>query len=83
MDCSMPVMDGYEASKLIKSKVSNEGYINPIIIAYTGYAGTEEEEKCKDSDSYFISSSYFNLVDGYLLKPCSEKCYLDLINNYI
>ena len=46
MDCSMPVMDGYDASKLIKAKIINEGYFNPTIIAHTAFAGSEEEEKC-------------------------------------
>ena len=43
----MPVMDGYESTKLMKSKVINEGYFNPTIIGHTAFAGPEEEEKCK------------------------------------
>lgn len=43
----MPIMDGYEASKLIKNKVEKENYVNAVVIGYTADIGDEVEGKCK------------------------------------
>ena len=40
-------MDGYEASKAIKTKVEKENYVNAVVIGYTADVGEEVEEKCK------------------------------------
>ena len=41
MDCSMPVMDGYEATDCIRSFIKLKNMFQPMIIACTGH--TEEE----------------------------------------
>ena len=38
MDCNMPVMDGYTASKTIKKRIKVQIYPPMIIIAVTAYA---------------------------------------------
>ena len=49
MDCSMPVMDGYEAStKLTLMMQDNEIPTIPII-ACTAHALDENKEKCEES----------------------------------
>jgi CheY-like chemotaxis protein len=41
MDCNMPILDGYEATGLIRTYLHSEGLPQPIIIAVTGH--------CEDS----------------------------------
>jgi len=41
MDCSMPIMDGYEASDTIRNYIKKHGLRQPMIVACTGH--TEEE----------------------------------------
>ena len=38
MDCSMPVMDGFEASETIKSFCADNRMPKPLIVAVTGHA---------------------------------------------
>ena len=37
MDCSMPVMNGYEASIAIRNYVKNKNIMQPMIVACTGH----------------------------------------------
>ena len=37
MDCSMPVMDGYETSRIIRSLLNKHNVEQPIISAVTGH----------------------------------------------
>ena len=41
MDCSMPVMSGYDATEAIRTFVKSKRILQPMIIACTGH--TEEE----------------------------------------
>jgi CheY-like chemotaxis protein len=43
MDCSMPVMAGYEATRVIKERMT--GGTAPYIIGLTGYAGNGAQER--------------------------------------
>ena len=56
MDCQMPVMDGYDATRAIRAMTSNRPRLP--IIAMTAGAETEERQRCLDSG-----------MDDYLLKP--------------
>jgi CheY-like chemotaxis protein/nitrogen-specific signal transduction histidine kinase len=55
MDCQMPVMDGFEASRIIRSR--ENGSRTPVI-AVTARALPEDEQLCRDAG-----------MDGYLSKP--------------
>jgi len=67
MDIKMPVMDGYEATRLIK-KIKP----NLPIIAQTAHAMSDDAEKSK-----LIG------MDGYITKPFNENQLFDLINKYL
>ena len=41
MDCSMPIMNGYDASDAIRQYVKDRNFIQPMIVACTGH--TEDE----------------------------------------
>lgn len=61
MDVQMPVMDGWEATRLIRELEKNTGTHIPII-AMTAHALPEDKEKCLQSG-----------MDGYLPKPIRQK----------
>lgn len=73
MDCNMPVIDGWEASKQIKNFYA-QGIINyqPAIIGYTAYSSEEDIKKCFDSG-----------MVSYLIKPTTHDAILSLISKYI
>ncbi len=67
MDMRMPVMDGYEATKLIKM-------VNPAtkVIATTAYAMSGEKEKCIEAG-----------CDAYISKPITIKTLVNTIGRYL
>jgi CheY-like chemotaxis protein len=67
MDINMPVMDGYEATKMIKSS-----HPHIPIVAQTAYTFSEDREKCMRAG--------FN---EYLAKPIRRSVLLDLLNNLL
>jgi two-component system cell cycle response regulator DivK len=69
MDIQMPVMDGLEATKLLK----NDDVTKDIpIIAITAYAMKGDEEKMRDAG-----------CDGYITKPIDVKGFLKKISEVI
>jgi len=68
MDIQMPIMDGYEASKIIREKESHSGTHIPII-ALTANATEEDKRKSIEAG-----------MDEYLTKPIkSEKLYFNIL----
>ena len=66
MDISMPVMDGYEASKLIFAYQQSRQLTRIPIIALTGHALKNDKETCLQAG-----------MDDYLTKPVKQA---DLLN---
>lgn len=69
MDCQMPTMDGYEATRQIRNIEGNNNHT--IIIAVTAYAMKGDAEKCLEAG-----------MDDYLSKPLSVDKIKALINKY-
>jgi len=72
MDCAMPVMDGYEASRRICS-MKNSGRLPSIpIIALTAHAMKGDREHCLEAG-----------MDDYLTKPVRKQALYDAVALWI
>jgi signal transduction histidine kinase/CheY-like chemotaxis protein len=68
MDCQMPVMDGFEATRIIR-KLETEG-ASTKIIALTANAMDGEESRCREAG-----------MDNYLSKPFKSAELFQLLRN--
>ena len=68
MDCMMPQMDGYEATKWIRNSSSKAK--NIPIYALTANEGAKDRQRCYDSG-----------MTGVLSKPLAEKEFLKFLKN--
>jgi CheY-like chemotaxis protein len=69
MDCNMPVMDGYEATRLIRQ---NPQWLDLPIIALTANAMPEEREHCKSAG-----------MSDYLAKPFHREELISLLDQWV
>jgi len=69
MDCQMPIMDGFEATALIRKMEAP--YCQIPIIAITAHAMKDDETKCIEGG-----------MNDYLPKPISKQMLINLINKY-
>ncbi|MHC4442343.1 MAG: PAS domain S-box protein [Planctomycetota bacterium] len=67
MDMQMPVMDGYEAAKILRSK----GWIGPIV-ALTAHAMIGDENKCIDAG-----------CEGFITKPVDRGKLVETIQQHL
>jgi PAS domain S-box-containing protein len=70
MDIQMPIMDGYTATKLIRS--SEKHWQNTPIVAMTAHASSMEVEKCMNIG-----------MNGYLSKPFHQSDLFEKITQFI
>ncbi|HEX3020045.1 MAG TPA: ATP-binding protein, partial [Chitinispirillaceae bacterium] len=72
MDCQMPEMDGFEATRAIRS--GSSGVINPgvKIVAMTANAFNEDRQEC-------IMAG----MDDYIAKPVKKEILQEIINKYL
>ena len=71
MDCMMPEMDGYEATKVIRSQDSNVLNHDIPIIALTANAMEGDKENCLVSG-----------MDDYLAKPVNKKAMRSVLEHF-
>ncbi|MCP3675151.1 MAG: response regulator [Gammaproteobacteria bacterium] len=63
MDCRMPVMDGYKATKSIR-KIERENNLTPIpIIALTANVSADDRILCESAGMNYVMTKPFNRVD--------------------
>lgn len=69
MDIQMPVLNGYEATKIIRSVEKEKGIHTPIV-ALTAYAMKSDKDNCLDAG-----------MDDYISKPFKRQEFLDMVSN--
>ena len=70
MDCMMPVMDGYEATRVIRNEKLIDDKIP--IIALTANTTKEDEEKCRNAG-----------MDDFIAKPATRKKFKSIIDKWL
>ncbi|MCG8671547.1 MAG: response regulator [Pseudomonadales bacterium] len=70
MDCQMPVMDGFEATQVIRQKDNNSKQIP--IIAVTANANPGDRLKCLEAG-----------MNDYIKKPISQNILIDKLSNWL
>ncbi len=72
MDCNMPIMDGFEATKILRKFMEEEIIPKISIIATTANVFDEEIQKCFKCG-----------MDDYLAKPLTKKKLENALNMYL
>ena len=70
MDCNMPDMDGFEATRQIRTLEAGEQRV--VIIAITGNDTEQEKQKCLNAG-----------MDGFLSKPLRPQKLQELLENFL
>ena len=72
MDCNMPLMDGFEATKILKTKMKNKE-IDPItIVACTAFLAEEDKTRANEIG-----------VDSCCIKPVNKEKIADILRRYL
>ena len=72
MDCSMPIMDGYQATRQIRDIIDATSLEQPIIVACTGHVENE-----------YIQQAWNHRMDEVVPKPAQAAVIQEIINEYI
>ena len=68
MDCQMPILDGYQATKEIRKNINRAGVRQPLIVACTG-----------NEDERHIAKAWRCEMDEILQKPASIDSMKELL----
>jgi len=72
MDCQMPIMDGYEATRRLRCREMDLQLPRIPVIALTAHAGEGEKEKCLSCG-----------MDAYLSKPVRTEVLIEQLSRYL
>ena len=72
MDCQMPEMDGFEATRLIRAREKRAGGRRVAIIALTANAFSSDRTKCLESG-----------MDDFLTKPFEPEEFTRVLNKWL
>ncbi len=72
MDCQMPIMDGFETTRMIRSNEKFTGFADIPIIALTANAMVGDKEKC------FAAG-----MNDYLTKPVTEETLRKMLSHWL
>ena len=72
MDWSMPIMDGLEATRILKEKMKNEEIENISIVACTAFVTDKEKVRATEYG-----------VDAYCIKPLSKEVVRNTVKKYV
>lgn len=72
MDCQMPEMDGFEATRTIRAHEKENGLDRAPIIALTANAMSGDEQQCLDAG-----------MDIYITKPVKKEGIRDIISQFV
>ncbi|WP_063376062.1 response regulator [Pseudoalteromonas luteoviolacea] len=72
MDCQMPEMDGFEATKRIRRGLGGESYLDIPILALTANAMKGDKEACLEAG-----------MDDYITKPIQLESLVSALSKYL
>ncbi len=72
MDCQMPVMDGCEATAIIKARIEEEQRARTTIIGFTAAVTPEDQKRCRQAG-----------MDGLLLKPIKKQALVETLSQWL
>jgi PAS domain S-box-containing protein len=72
MDCEMPEMDGFEATRTIRVLEKRESFEKTPIVAFTAHAIKGDDQKC-----------YAAGMDDYITKPIKKQAMITVLNKWL
>ncbi len=72
MDCNMPEMDGFEATKTIRNLEKRGALQKTPIVAFTAYAMKGDDQKC-----------YAAGMDDYITKPIKKQALVGVLQKWL
>jgi CheY-like chemotaxis protein len=72
MDCMMPVMDGYEATRILRAREAAAGTPPVPVIALTASAIAGDRERCRAAG-----------MDDYMAKPFQADEFTAMVQRYL